>query len=93
MTGTDRNGMKLMTNVQMCDRLSETMDKIVMLAEISRAADSDMNACKGGVAYVIDEIFNDVSDVYETIDANREAERQAMAKKRALDPTETATTV
>lgn len=76
MADTDRYGAKLMTNVRMCDRLDRAIDKITVLGEIFRAADSDMNTCKSGLAIILDDVLADVAEVYETIDARREAEAE-----------------
>lgn len=74
MADTDHNGAKLMSNAKMCDKLDRAIDKITVLGEVFRAADSDMNTCKGGIAIILDDVLVDVVEVYETIDAHREAE-------------------
>ncbi len=71
------NGAKPMSNVQMLDKLDRAMDLITVLSAFFRAGDSDANECKSGLQYITEEIFKDVSEVYETLEANKDAKKAA----------------
>ena len=72
-----------MTNVQMCDKLDRAMDLLTVLDGFFLAADSDASVCKGGIAIILDDVFANVAEVYETIDARREEEAKAIAERNA----------
>lgn len=79
MADTDRNGTKPMSNVRMLDKLDRAMDLITVLGAFFRAADSDANECRGGLQYITEEIFKDVSEVYEALEANKDTEAEKVA--------------
>lgn len=62
-----------MTNVQMCDKLDAVKDKLAFLS-IVFTGDVDTNSCQDGIHQFIECIYQDVSDVCDSLDARRKEE-------------------
>lgn len=71
-----------MTNVQMVDTLDAVMDKLSFLSAVF-TGDVDTNSCQDGIHQFIECIYQDVSDVYDSLDARREEEAKAIAERNA----------
>lgn len=70
-----------MTNVEMCDTLDKAIEKICLLSEIFQAGDVDTNNCQNGLLQVVEGIYQNVSDVYDSINMRRIEEAEAIARR------------
>lgn len=69
---------KNMAPAQMCDRLNDAMQKLLLLDEVF-CSGIDTSLCSSGLAYVVHGIVDDVQGVYQTIDAMRESDQRTKA--------------
>lgn len=65
---------KSMTPVEMCDRLNDAIEKLLLLDEVL-CSDIDADMCSSGLVYVVHGVVDDIQDVFSTIDTMREEEQ------------------
>lgn len=81
-TTSTTTSAEAMTCLQMCDRLDATKHKLLLLSEIFQSQDMDTDACHDGLAYLIGNVFEDVAEVADAIDAHMKAEEERCLRDR-----------